>query len=262
MNLSTPAVIDSLTHPLAHWLRECLDASQGQIIIDDEEPILHACRAGIKLTHLFHTPDTPPGPALKRALPQNVTIRAINNRTAKKLFHTGKWSRVFAVAERPLVLTPDDVLAQPGDIVVLDRPTIAGNAGAIIRTAAALNAGSLVMLDAAFDTFDRRLIRASRGHLFSLPVISTTTTAWLKVQKRHGIPLVVTAQNAPEQLESLIRYPQRLAIAFGNEKKGCSPELQRAADLTVSIPTNQAVESLNISAAAAIVLFLRAGTAG
>lgn len=262
MILRTPAVIDSLTHPLAHWLRKCLDASQGQIIIDDAELILHACRAGIKLTHLFHTPDTPPGPALKRALPQNVTIMAINNRTAKKLFNTSKWSRVFAVAERPAVLSPEDVLAQPGDTVVLDRPTIAGNAGAIIRTAAALNAGSIVMLDAAFDTFDRRLIRASRGHLFSLPVISTTTTAWLKLQKRHGIPLIVTAQNAPEQLESLIRYPQRLAIAFGNEKKGCSPELQRAADLTVSIPTNQAVESLNVSAAAAIVLFVRAGTAG
>jgi tRNA G18 (ribose-2'-O)-methylase SpoU len=63
---------------------------------------------------------------------------------------------------------------------------------------------------------------------------------------------------AEKTVDEITSLPQRLLIAFGSEKEGCSPELEAAATLQVRIPI-QTVESLNVSAAAGITLYQRAG---
>ncbi|MCA9709342.1 MAG: NshR/TsnR family 23S rRNA methyltransferase, partial [Myxococcales bacterium] len=146
-------------------------------------------------------------------------------------------------------------------IVVLEGVSISGNVGAIVRTARALGAGGLVLLgDDPIDVYDRRLIRASRGHVFSLPVVACDTPALLGFCRQHGLGVLVTTPHADTPIERIATLPQRLAVVFGSEKRGCSAELLEAATLRVAIPMVPEVESLNVSAAAGIVLFLRAGS--
>ncbi|MEX1368487.1 MAG: TrmH family RNA methyltransferase [Nannocystaceae bacterium] len=257
-------VVDSLNHPLAASIRELLHRSgrvqTGRILIDDEENIIEAIEAGVELVSLFHSGEGEIPPRLQERLPSQVLVREVARRTGKKLFGAEKSSRLFAIARAPEPRTLASLVETPRDIVVLDDVGIMGNIGAITRTSLALYTGGLVLLDFdPIDVYDRRLIRASRGYVFSLPLVTASTADFLAFCRERSIPLVVIAADGPKTMEDLSAHPERLAIAFGSEKQGCSPELTAAADLQVGIPMNPRVESLNVSATAGIVLHSRLG---
>lgn len=257
-------IVDSLAHPLAGWIREVLTGTDTYkvtpsrlIIIDDEENILQALQANLKVERVFHTGDQHISAHLRRVLPDKVTIHEITKRTSKKLFGSNKLSRVFAVAQTPRAPELADLAVLKNDIVVLENLGISGNVGAVIRTAVAFGVGGVVLLDSEVDIYDRRLIRASRGQIFSLPVVKAKMDDFLTFCKRRDWQLLATAPSASRSVYDLVNLRGQLVIIFGNEKEGCSPALLEAARFQIKIPTNPLTESLNVSAAAAITLFQR-----
>ena len=106
--------------------------------------------------------------------------------------------------------------------------------------------GGIVLLDAEVDVYDRRLIRASRGHLFSLPHSSgRRRTTFLPFCEQHDLTTArYQTPTPPAQFDALAGFQGRLAIAFGNEKKGYSKALLEAAAFQVKIPMDPPVESL------------------
>jgi TrmH family RNA methyltransferase len=155
-------VVDSLNHPQAAEIRQILtrsgvDASNCPILIDDEENISQALRAGIALRSVFSSGDTEVSDALRAQIPTHVPILGVAKRTCKKLFQNDKVSRVFATAETPPRRTLECLASIPGDIVVLDRVSIAGNIGAIMRTSLAMGVRGVVLLGAdGIEFHDRR----------------------------------------------------------------------------------------------------------
>jgi TrmH family RNA methyltransferase len=261
MEVGAHDVVDSLNHPLASVIRQLLSRSQKKdlhcILIDDEENIIQAMDAGAIIHSVFCAGDEVVSEDLKRRLPPRVAIHEVARRTSKKIFENEKISRVFAIAETPAPLGLEALAAVPRDIVVLEDVSISGNIGAIIRTSLALYVGGVVLLNIdPVDVYDRRLIRASRGHIFSLPVVTATTDQLLRFCARQGIRILVTDPHADTLIHE-ISASERLAIVFGSEKEGCSQALIDAAALRVKIPTNPKVESLNVSAAAGITLYQR-----
>jgi TrmH family RNA methyltransferase len=129
--------------------------------------------------------------------------------------------------------------------------------GAIIKTSAAMAAGGMVLVNTQFlNPFDRRVIRASRGCLFGLPIVTTTAEKLVEFCATHHLTLVVTKPGTDHRLEEL-SPADPAAIALGAERTGCSRVLADAATLRVTIPTDGGVESLNVAAAAAIALYSR-----
>jgi TrmH family RNA methyltransferase len=229
----------------------------GCILIDDEENILRALVAGVSVHSLFHAGEGGVSERLRRTLSPSVPVYEVAKRTGKKLFGNDKTARVFAVARTPAMPGLESLAAVSQDIVVLDNVSLAGNIGAIIRTSLALGIGGVVLLDAdPVDIYDRRLIRASRGCVFSLPVVNASSETLLGFCERCGLHLLVTTPYADTLLHELAPLPQRLAIVFGGEKEGCTEALMDAAALRVRIPMTK-VESLNVSAAAGITLYSR-----
>jgi TrmH family RNA methyltransferase len=182
----------------------------------------------------------------------------VARRTCKKLFENDKISRVFALAHTPATFGLDSLLEMPRDLVALEDLTISGNIGAIVRTSLAFGIGGMVLLNAEpVDIYDRRLIRASRGHIFSLPIVAVTTEEFLRFCKQNDLPLLVMAARADHLIQEAASLSKPLVIIFGSEKEGCSQTLIEAATLQVQIPTDSRVESLNVSTAAGIVLYNR-----
>ena len=107
------------------------------------------------------------------------------------------------------------------------------------------------------DIFDRRLIRASRGYVFSLPIMTASTSQLIEYCKQNNQSLLVTSATAEQTVDEIANIPKRLLIVFGSERTGSSPEIEQAATLKVRIPINEKVESLNVSAAAGITLYNR-----
>lgn len=259
---NNPFLVDSLNHPLAGPIRKLLTREGrrelNQIIIDDEENILQALEAGIEIESVYYAGDEVISETLRKNLTAGATIHEVAKRTTKKLFENDKVSRIFAIAETPKPIGLEALKTIKKDVVVLEDVSISGNIGNIIRTSLALGIGGMILLNMdPLDIYDRRLIRASRGYLFSLPVMTATTAELISYCKQNNETLLVTSANADKTVDEIASIPERLLIVFGSEKEGCSPEIESAAKLKARIPIHEKVESLNVSAAAGITLFAR-----
>ena len=257
-----PFLIDSLNHPLAGPIRKLLHRDGrrefNQILIDDEENIMQALDAGVEVESVYFAGDEVISDELRNKLTPGATIHEVAKRTTKKIFENDKMSRIFAIAETPKPKGLEMLKSIKKDIVVLEDLTISGNIGNIIRTSLALDLGGMILLNMdPLDLYDRRLIRASRGYMFTLPIITASTQDFIHYCKANNETILVTAMEAQKSVEEIASIPERLLIVFGSEKEGCTPEIESAATMKIRIPINPRVESLNVSAAAGIALFNR-----
>ena len=257
-----PFFIDSLNHPLAGPIRKLIhrDGRQefNQILIDDEENILQALEAGVEIESVYYAGDEVISDTLREKLTPGATIHEIKKRTTKKLFGNDKMSRIFAIADTPKQKGLEMLKTIKKDIVVLEDLGISGNIGNIVRTSLALDLGGMILLNMdPLDLYDRRLIRASRGYMFKLPIMTASTQDFLDYCKANNETLLVTVMDGEKSVAEIASIPERLLIVFGGEKEGVSPEVEKVANLRVKIPINAKVESLNVSAAAGITLFNR-----
>jgi tRNA (guanosine-2'-O-)-methyltransferase len=137
-------------------------------------------------------------------------------------------------------------------VLVLDGIADPHNSSAVLRSADAFGVQSVHVI------VGEHGFRASRG-------VSKGTHRWLDVVryesaqacarhlKQDGYAIYVAAMGAETQPEDL-HDRSRLAVVFGNEHRGVSPDMQSFADGTFSIPMRGFVESLNVSVAAAITM--------
>ncbi len=129
-----------------------------------------------------------------------------------------------------------------------------GNLGAMLRTADAAGADAVVAADPVTDWGNPNVVRASKGTLFALPVASATTKETLDWLRSGDVTLVVTTPET-EVVHTEVDYRGRVAIAVGSEKHGADETLLEAATHRVRIPMHGRANSLNVSVAAAIVLY-------
>ena len=261
---TNPNFVDSLLHPQAILIRQLLTRTGrielNRILIDDEENILQALDSGVEIESVYYAGDEIVSDELKKKLSPKVNIYEVAKRTTKKVFENDKITRIFAIAKTPQPIGLDAITKIQRDMVVLEDVSISGNIGAITRTSLALGVGGIVLLNTEHvDIYDRRLIRASRGYVFVLPVIATTTEAFLQFAKQNKLQVLVANAHAEKLVQDISSLSQRLMIVFGSEKDGCSQAITDAATLQVRIPIDPRVESLNVSAAAGITLYSRAG---
>jgi TrmH family RNA methyltransferase len=129
-----------------------------------------------------------------------------------------------------------------------------GNLGAMLRTADAAGVSAVVAADPVTDWGNPNVVRASKGTVFAVPVVTATTAetlAWLAA--RH-VPLVVTTPET-DLLYTDADLAGPVAVAVGAEKHGADDALLAAAAYRVRIPMHGKANSLNVAASAAIVLF-------
>lgn len=255
--------VDHLHHPQAQYLKGFLEDetkhARQSIMIDDIDNIEKALQAGVNMEGLYVSGlNTTLSEAFLSRWPDRTPIYEIAPRTCKKLFGKAKHSRVFAVAELPDCSRFQTVMATQSDIAVLDHLTIAGNMGAVIRSAIAFGIGGILVVDTEpVDIFDRRVIRASRGLVFTIPIASITSDELIEYTQSQSRPLVATSSHANKTIEQALSVNQPLALVIGSEKEGCSDKLLQQAEYQVKIPMSDSVESLNVSVAASLLFYMR-----
>lgn len=174
-------------------------------------------------------------------------------------FHRG----CLAIADRPTgapwAATIERVAAQPtARIVALDRIADAENVGAVIRTARALAVDLVLVGRGCADPWSRRAIRASMGHALAQPLATDVDlAAALAVADDRMQWWATDSDGDPSVLDDRDHHAAvpRLGLVFGNEGDGVSPAITSRCTRRISIATATAAESLNVAAAAAIVLW-------
>lgn len=163
-----------------------------------------------------------------------------------------------------LVETPADDLeripVRPGlRVVVLDRPGNPGNLGTILRSCDAFGIDGLILSGHAVDLYDPLTVRASVGSLFAIPAVRVASHAellpWFKRLKEEvGLKIVGSSARADLPIRGVETGPAT-ALILGNETRGMSRAYRDLCDVTVTIPIAGSATSLNVSCAAAVLLY-------
>lgn len=258
--LATVQTLDNARHPAARRIADVLrnrSAKPKVFVLDDPENIEQAVASGITLDSLYVT-----RPVIDRGLPAligvspDVPLHVLDEAVARELFGEQKSARVFALAHAPRPSKLHDLVGVDGDVIVLDGVRIVGNIGAITRTACALGAAGLVLLDSGLrTTLDRRLVRASRGLVFATPVILANHAECVDFIRREQLKVAALSADAAEPLSAIRTVNERLALVLGGEREGVSPELDGLTTYRYAIPMTPNVESLNVSVTAGIALY-------
>jgi tRNA G18 (ribose-2'-O)-methylase SpoU len=143
-------------------------------------------------------------------------------------------------------------------VVVLEDIVDHTNVGAIVRSVAALGADAVLISPRCADPLYRRAVRVSMGTIFQVP--------WGRIDPWPGgisqlqeagftVAALTLTPDAVPLGEFSDTVPDRLAMVFGTEGAGLSPETVAACDLAVTVPMAGQVDSLNVAAAAAVVLW-------
>jgi TrmH family RNA methyltransferase len=176
---------------------------------------------------------------------------------------------IVAIVSRPHYELSDVFQAEVPLILVADELQDPGNIGTIIRTAEAAGASGLVTTRHTVDPFNLKALRASMGSAFRLPIVTDIKREdLLQICRERGVRLVVSRLPAKHRgvledaaivakesnhTEADLTLP--VAFVLGREATGVSEEITEQADLFVHIPMTEGIESLNVAAAAIVLLY-------
>jgi RNA methyltransferase, TrmH family len=150
----------------------------------------------------------------------------------------------------------EDVLAKSlaGPVLAIAGVQDPGNLGTILRSAEAFGAGGVLLGEGTVSPFNPKVVRASAGSVFRLPVARARLLDALGPMKELGIRLIATVSHKGTPLDQA-KLSGPLAIFIGSEGAGLSRDLIKEMDEVVAIPQAKEVESLNVGVATSIVLY-------
>lgn len=169
----------------------------------------------------------------------------------KSLSDTVSPQGILAVVDEPR-WTPEDLFSVTGPVVILDRLRDPGNLGTIMRSALAAGAAGILMTGETVDPGNPKALRASAGAALNLPSLrigGAEDAAGLL-----DMPIYATSGGdgvPPWELP----LDEPFALLLGQEAEGVEESWNRAVSGRISIPMAEGVESLNVAAAAAVILF-------
>lgn len=146
-------------------------------------------------------------------------------------------------------------LSVHNNVVVLDDVENPTNVGAIFRSAAALRADGIVLTQGSADPLYRRAARVSMGTVFQIDWTYADGDL-MSLFKKEGYTTIALALSDDAVFLNECKVENgRKAIIMGNEDHGISNEIIKRCDLTVKIPMNRDVDSLNVAAASAVAFW-------
>jgi len=152
--------------------------------------------------------------------------------------------------------SPEDVLtrSKTGPVLAIAGVQDPGNLGTILRSAEAFGAAGVLLGEGTVSLFNSKLVRASAGSVFRLPIARTKLHPMLGAMRAQGLRLIATSSHKGVALPEA-RLAGPLVIFIGSEGGGLSRDLISEMDQVVIIPHSAKVESLNAGIAASIVLY-------
>lgn len=180
------------------------------------------------------------------------------------LFHQREWA--FDDVLRGVASADGAFRGNPALVIVLAGVQDPGNVGTIVRSAEAFGATGVIAARGTADPWSPKAVRASAASALRLPLIRGIAAPVVLAQLRVAGLRVFAAVSRPESgPESPNRHPNSAildadlrtacAIWVGSEGQGLPPEIEKAAEQTLSVPISEQVDSLNAAIAASVLLY-------
>lgn len=233
---------------------------RGLALAEGVRLVEEALAAGVRIDGAAVAPAleaTDRGRALKAALAGRGTpLEPLSDIELEKLADTDHPQGIIAViAPKSWTLTELPTHHAPRTTyLVLDGVQDPGNVGAVLRSALALGAAGVIALPGTADLQNSKVLRASMGAAFKLPNLHATDPEFHEWAAGAKAAVWTTAMDGTD-IRQARRPAGPLALLLGNEGAGVRADLAATAALRVTIPIATGAESLNVAAAAAILLW-------
>lgn len=174
----------------------------------------------------------------------NGTLYITDDKTIKEIGSLKTPNKFLAVVKKPKIEPKAEKL-----VLVLDGIQDPGNFGTIIRTADWFNVDLIVCSQGTVDVFNPKVVQASMGSIFRVPIIYENLEAYLRASKLDIYGAFLEGNNIYIQ-----DLPKEAIIIMGNEGFGISDDIKKLVQHKIHIPRFGGAESLNVSIATGILL--------
>ena len=230
---------------------------QQRILIEGAREVLRATEAKVAIDEVYYDDRSLSNKEAEKAwsqLPDTVERMRITPAVWEKLAVRGKDAQLLAVARAPTLELDSLQLPECPLLLVLEAVEKPGNLGALFRTADAAGVNAVLVVDSVCDVFSPNCIRASLGAVFSTPAARAHSDQALTFLREQNIQVLTARVDGAEDCwDADFRMP--IAIVMGNEAQGVSNHWRGESIRAVRLPMQGQVDSLNVSAAAAVLAF-------
>ena len=241
-------------------LRTCSAREQsGEMIVEGYRECRRALDAGYRPRAIFHCPElylkNEHEPALVAdCAARGAEVFACSKACFAKIAYKERPDGLLMVGPHVSVRLKDLNLPANALVIVTEAIEKPGNLGTILRSADAANAAAVIVCDRATDVHNPNVVRASTGTMFTVPIVEASGDEALAFLKARGFQVLAATPHA-ERLHFEVDLTGNVAIALGAEQYGLTAKWMDGADLRVRIPMLGTADSLNVSAAATILVY-------
>lgn len=256
--------ITSIQNPKVKFLNLLKEKSrarkkEGLFIIEGQREINLAIIGGYQITQIYFCASIIEESKLGAIIPNlksSIELYEINDQIYDKLAYRTSTEGIIAVAKTKELTLNDlrlDAKKEPL-ILVAEAPEKPGNIGALLRTADAAKVDAVIIANPKTDLYNPNIIRSSVGCVFTNHLATGTTEEIITFLKDQNINIYGAALQASKNY-STQDYTKPTAIVVGTEATGLSNKWLTNTTQNIKIPMSGAIDSMNVSVAAGILIF-------
>ena len=241
-------------------LRTCSTREEsGEMIVEGFRECRRALDNGYRPRAIFHCPDfylkNENEPALvDECRAKGAEVFTCSRQCFAKIAYKERPDGLLMVGPHVTVKLADLKLPENALVIVTEAIEKPGNLGTILRSADASRVAAVIVCNRATDIHNPNVVRASTGTMFSVPIAEATSGEALEFLKSRGFKILAATPHA-EKLHFEVDLTGNVAIALGAEQYGLTAKWMNGAELRVRIPMLGLADSLNVSAAATILVY-------
>ncbi len=226
----------------------------GTFLIEGQREIILADKGGYTIENLLFYPELVSESQIQKLTQNPVPLIEINREVFEKLAYRDSTEGVIGVAQSKTLALCDLPLSGNPLILIAEAPEKPGNIGALLRTADAAKLDAVIIANPKGDLYNPNIVRSSVGCLFTNNIATGSTAEIIAFLKERKINCYcATLQNST--VYDTQDYSGPTAMVVGTEATGLTQEWRDAATQNIIIPMQGEIDSMNVSVAAAILIF-------
>lgn len=227
---------------------------QCLFVIEGKKEIGMALEAGYKIGNLFFCEELISKRELEALGTSDKLLIPVSKEVFEKIAVRENSGGVLAVAEQKTHRLEEVKLSDNPLLLILESVEKPGNLGAMLRTADAAGVDAVIICDTQTDFYNPNVIRSSIGCIFTTCTASASSEATIAWLREKNISIYCTYLKASQPYH-LVDFKKPAAIVMGTESTGLSDIWVGASTANIIIPMQGAIDSMNVSTAAAVVVF-------
>jgi TrmH family RNA methyltransferase len=227
---------------------------QGVLLVEGEREISLALQANYTFISLFFCEEIISREAVQKIISDEHLLIPVSKEVFQKIAIREGTGGMIGLAQQKKHGLEDITLSKNPLVLILEAVEKPGNLGAILRTADAAGIDAVIICDPHTDIYNPNVIRSSVGCIFTKQTAVSTSFDTIEWLRKNNITIFCTYLRASDVYHKQ-NFNQPCAIVMGTEATGLSDVWVKNSDANIIIPMQGKIDSMNVSTAAAVVVF-------